>query len=268
MRPAPAGQTRQLLLAGALSLASLAAALCALAGTPMPGRVFGGGGARWAPLTPWSAAATRRGYPPAVSGARVVLMHTLLPGAWLRSVLWRAIRAPRATALSGGEGAPPTCVRTQPFPPSPPADASQLVDPYALWGYAPKLDRHAIQAGLYSLGDPARLRRVVHKLLTGEPVRVAGVGASISAGAGSTSAAGTDATLPSYLEQFGAWLRAAFPRSNATMQVGGDGCLTTSSAWRPVRAAPAPSASPLARLLPAPGGSHGWHHASPLLCLH
>ncbi len=60
----------------------------------------------------------------------------------------------------------------------------------ALWGYVPALDPRGLQRGLLHIGDPARLRRALYKLLTGEKTVVAAVGGSISVGRGSATQVG------------------------------------------------------------------------------
>lgn len=58
------------------------------------------------------------------------------------------------------------------------------------------------------MGDQARLRRAVHKLMRGDSLTIAAVGSSITAGAGGTN------LWPSYVDQFVLWLRRAFPNAN------------------------------------------------------
>lgn len=161
----------------------------------------------------------------------------------------------------------------QDFIPPPPKNKKKVVDESVLWGYVPALDPRGLQRGLLHHGDPARLRRALHKLMSGEKVVVAAVGGSISVGRGSASQVGSreeglgwsgcccaaalpttsrhrpavirclcshcrqavaahvnvaaalptaacpvapqgsdiDTDWPSYLDQFHAWLRAAFP---------------------------------------------------------
>lgn len=52
-------------------------------------------------------------------------------------------------------------------------------------------------------------------------MRVVTVGASITSGAGGRDWAGTRTAWPGYVEQFGDWLRAAFPRANASVHNAG-----------------------------------------------
>ncbi|KAI7846460.1 hypothetical protein COHA_000070 [Chlorella ohadii] len=53
-----------------------------------------------------------------------------------------------------------------------------------MWQYQPFLSQRSLRRGLYSLGDPARMRRFVHKLLSGDPVSVSMLGGSVTAGQG------------------------------------------------------------------------------------
>lgn len=77
----------------------------------------------------------------------------------------------------------------------------------ALWGYVPALEPRGLQRGLLHLGDPARLRRALYKLLTGEKTVVAAVGGSISVGRGSATQVGA------WWEAGGPWLAAVGSRS-------------------------------------------------------
>lgn len=78
----------------------------------------------------------------------------------------------------------------QEFIPPPPKNKKQAVDESVLWGYVPALDPRGLQRGLLHHGDPARLRRALHTLMSGEKVVVAAVGGSISVGRGSASQVG------------------------------------------------------------------------------
>ncbi|PRW51157.1 hypothetical protein C2E21_5422 [Chlorella sorokiniana] len=53
-----------------------------------------------------------------------------------------------------------------------------------LWQYQPFLSQRSLRRGLYSLGDPARMRRFVHKLLSGDQISVSTLGGSVTAGQG------------------------------------------------------------------------------------
>lgn len=68
--------------------------------------------------------------------------------------------------------------------------SDQPVNEDALWGYVPALDPRGLQRGLLHIGDPARMRRALYKLLTGEKTVVAAVGGSISVGRGSATQVG------------------------------------------------------------------------------
>lgn len=50
-----------------------------------------------------------------------------------------------------------------------------------LWGYQYRLNPHALQRGLLSLGDPVRLRHALHRLASGQHTRIALVGARCAA---------------------------------------------------------------------------------------
>ena len=71
--------------------------------------------------------------------------------------------------------------------PGPPKSKKAAVDEAVLWGYVPALDPRGLQRGLLQHGDPARMRRAVAKLMSGERVVVAAVGGSISVGRGSAT---------------------------------------------------------------------------------
>ena len=71
--------------------------------------------------------------------------------------------------------------------PGPPKSKKRAVDEAVLWGYVPALDPRGLQRGLLQHGDPARMRRAVAKLMSGERVVVAAVGGSISVGRGSAT---------------------------------------------------------------------------------
>ncbi|KAL4430719.1 hypothetical protein ABPG75_005975 [Micractinium tetrahymenae] len=126
--------------------------------------------------------------------------------------------APAGPAAAFGSFVYPTWPVNQQTPTEswapPPKSKKTAVDEAWLWGYVPALDPRGMQRGLLHHGDPARLRRAVAKLLAGEPTVVAAVGGSISVGRGSaTQGKGIDTDWPSYLDQYAAWLGAAFPRS-------------------------------------------------------
>ncbi|KAL4432396.1 hypothetical protein ABPG77_001695 [Micractinium sp. CCAP 211/92] len=126
--------------------------------------------------------------------------------------------APAGPAAAFGSFVYPTWPVNQQTPTEswapPPKSKKIAVDEAWLWGYVPALDPRGLQRGLLHHGDPARLRRAVAKLLAGEPTVVAAVGGSISVGRGSaTQGKGIDTDWPSYLDQFAAWLGAAFPKS-------------------------------------------------------
>ncbi|EFN59047.1 expressed protein [Chlorella variabilis] len=129
-----------------------------------------------------------------------------------------------AQSAAGGEAGPfssfiyPTWPSTELSPadfiPPAPKSKKRAVDEEVLWGYVPALDPRGLQRGLLHHGDPARLRRALHKLMSGQKTVVAAVGGSISVGRGSaTQGTDIDTAWPSYLDQFHAWLRAAFPAS-------------------------------------------------------
>lgn len=79
--------------------------------------------------------------------------------------------------------------------PVPPKSKKRAVDEAVLWGYVPALDPRGLQRGLLHHGDPARMRRAVAKLLSGERTVVAAVGGSISVGRGSASQVQTESTM-------------------------------------------------------------------------
>lgn len=75
----------------------------------------------------------------------------------------------------------------QDFIPPAPKSKKRAVDEEVLWGYVPALDPRGLQRGLLHHGDPARLRRALHKLMSGQKTVVAAVGGSISVGRGSAT---------------------------------------------------------------------------------
>lgn len=81
----------------------------------------------------------------------------------------------------------PSIPNSQEFIPAPPKNKKQAVNEAVLWGYVPALDPRGLQRGLLQHGDPARMRRALHKLLSGEKVVVAAVGGSITVGRGSAT---------------------------------------------------------------------------------
>lgn len=88
------------------------------------------------------------------------------------------------------------------------------------------LDREFVLSGAeleraVSFGDSSRLRRQVARLMEGEHVRITAVGASITSGAGGREWERTRTNWPGYVSQFADWLRAAFPRANATVHNAG-----------------------------------------------
>ncbi|KAI8475674.1 MAG: hypothetical protein J3K34DRAFT_27974 [Monoraphidium minutum] len=72
-----------------------------------------------------------------------------------------------------------------------------------------------VQRSLVYLGPNARLRRVVHDLIVGRPVRVGAVGGSITHGAKASKIGETD-----WFSLVGRYLKDAFPRSNVTARNG------------------------------------------------
>ena len=75
----------------------------------------------------------------------------------------------------------------QDFIPPAPKSKKKAVDEEVLWGYVPALDPRGLQRGLLHHGDPARMRRALHKLMSGQKTVVAAVGGSISVGRGSAT---------------------------------------------------------------------------------
>ncbi|GAB4818400.1 hypothetical protein N2152v2_005446 [Parachlorella kessleri] len=124
--------------------------------------------------------------------------------------------------------------------PGPPADPSLRVNETVLWRYQPLLHPLGLARGLHSLGDPTRMRRMVARLLRGQPVTIVTLGTSVTAGAGSRMMPGVDTDWPPYPDQLQAswqqpatsavvqaWLRAAFPASNATVLNNAQGGVST-----------------------------------------
>ena len=71
--------------------------------------------------------------------------------------------------------------------------------------------------GLASSGDRSRLRRVVHRLLTGQPVRVLEIGGSITLTQGATP--WTDGYTP----RFNSWIEQTFPHADHRLRFVGFG---------------------------------------------
>lgn len=69
-------------------------------------------------------------------------------------------------------------------------------------------------AGLVYRGSSARLRRVVSKLLHGEPVHIGTVGSSITYGTG------IERGTSDWLTIFSSWLQGAFPAAAVTVRNG------------------------------------------------
>lgn len=60
-------------------------------------------------------------------------------------------------------------------PPAPPCPQYKPAIVQRMWQYTPFLSQRSLRRGLYSIGDPARMRRFVHKLLSGALSNVSGV---------------------------------------------------------------------------------------------
>ena len=60
-------------------------------------------------------------------------------------------------------------------PPAPPCPQYEQAIVQRMWQYTPFLSQRSLRRGLYSIGDPARMRRFVHKLLSGALSYLSGV---------------------------------------------------------------------------------------------
>lgn len=79
-----------------------------------------------------------------------------------------------------------------------------------MWQYTPFLSQRSLRRGLYSIGDPARMRRFVHKLLSGDPISVSTLGGSVTAGQGALHGG-------PYVARWFNWLREISPSPTASV---------------------------------------------------
>lgn len=128
------------------------------------------------PVSRQKPAVRRQGPPPKPGGRAAIRLRGCCRG------MLTARAAPLLTIPCLLQDKPPRA------PKKPASD--QPVNEDALWGYVPALDPRGLQRGLLHIGDPARMRRALYKLLTGEKTVVAAVGGSISVGRGSATQVG------------------------------------------------------------------------------
>ncbi len=99
-----------------------------------------------------------------------------------------------------------------------------------LWQYDTFIPERWLRQGIYSLGEPSRMRRFTHKLLSGKPISLSAVGGSITAGQGASH-------LRPVMARIWSWIREVAPmppgQANHTLRHGAFGGSTSGQPAEP-----------------------------------